>query len=277
MPTINSPGPIDSTSATDFREAVCVHTGKIFDSCRDKDCLEDLRLFPTVNSIPIINSAVAIRPRSGELLFASVDVEEVSFNRGYFSVDIRFFYRIRGDAYSLINRSSEFQGLCVSDKRVILFGSEGNAKIFSSDTVLGGIDTPVLAKSKLPKAYIEAVDPVVLSMRLTEPDISGTPANMSDVPEFISENFDSDISLDFGNKMCLVTLGQFSLVRLERDSQLLIPSYDYFIPEKECGGGDSSDPCTLFSGISFPVDEFFPPDSLTVSENYREAITDFSR
>ena len=28
-----------------IREAVCIHTGK-FDSCRDKDCIEDLRFYP---------------------------------------------------------------------------------------------------------------------------------------------------------------------------------------------------------------------------------------
>ena len=40
-----TPGPIDGEACV--REAVCIHTNKIFDSCRDKDCLEDLRLFFT--------------------------------------------------------------------------------------------------------------------------------------------------------------------------------------------------------------------------------------
>ena len=35
-----------------------------------------------------------------------------------------------------------------------------------------------------------------------------------------------------------VTLGQFSIVRLERDTQLLIPAYDYCLPEKECTCGN---------------------------------------
>ena len=37
------PGPICDTAG--IREAVCIHTRKIFDSCRDKDCVEDLRLY----------------------------------------------------------------------------------------------------------------------------------------------------------------------------------------------------------------------------------------
>jgi hypothetical protein len=62
-----------------------------------------------------------------------------------------------------------------------------------------------------------------------------------------------------------VTLGQFSIVRLERDTQLLIPVYDYCMPEKECSCENSStveDPCCIFRNISFPVGEFFPPNTV---------------
>ena len=62
-----------------------------------------------------------------------------------------------------------------------------------------------------------------------------------------------------------VTLGQFSMVRLERDSQLLIPMYDYCMPTRECAGGDEDgdeDPCEIFRQIRFPVGEFFPPSTL---------------
>ena len=37
---------------TSIREAVCINTRKIFDSCRDKDCVDDLRVYPTVSSQP---------------------------------------------------------------------------------------------------------------------------------------------------------------------------------------------------------------------------------
>ena len=60
-----------------------------------------------------------------------------------------------------------------------------------------------------------------------------------------------------------VSLGQFSLIRLERDTQLLIPVYDYCMPQKECacdGGSCEEDPCELFRHVKFPVNEFFPPD-----------------
>ncbi len=34
------PGPVENSAS--IREAVCVNTRKIFDSCRDKDCVDDL-------------------------------------------------------------------------------------------------------------------------------------------------------------------------------------------------------------------------------------------
>ena len=64
-------------------------------------------------------------------------------------------------------------------------------------------------------------------------------------------------------RRAFVTLGQFSIIRLERDSQLLMPVYDYCMPDKDCGAGCANeDPCELFQNISFPVDEFFPPNNL---------------
>jgi hypothetical protein len=45
------------------------------------------------------------------------------------------------------------------------------------------------------------------------------------------------------------------------------------MPDKECIGSNEEDPCTLFARIHFPVDEFFPPDTLECPEGYREART----
>ena len=36
----------------DLREAMSIHTRKITDSCRDKDCIEDLRVYLTKGSRP---------------------------------------------------------------------------------------------------------------------------------------------------------------------------------------------------------------------------------
>ena len=56
------PGPVEGSAAV--REAVCIHTRKIFDSCRDKDCVEDLRVYPTACSQAKLDCALSVRPRS---------------------------------------------------------------------------------------------------------------------------------------------------------------------------------------------------------------------
>jgi hypothetical protein len=134
------PGPVQENAC--IREAVCVHTRKVYDSCKDKDCIEDLRLYPTRESQCYIDNAVSVRAKSAKLLHVSVDVEDIAFNGGYYTVDLRFYYLVKGEAFSLVNRPSEIVGLAVFDKRVILFGSEGSAKVFTSETGPHILDFP---------------------------------------------------------------------------------------------------------------------------------------
>ena len=46
-----------------IREAVCVHTGKITDSCLAKDCIEDLRVYLTVDSQHTLDCAASAKAR----------------------------------------------------------------------------------------------------------------------------------------------------------------------------------------------------------------------
>lgn len=243
------PGP--TTAETCVNEAVCVHTNKIFDSCRDKDCIEDLRVFPTTGSLTYIDSAFSIRPKSAELIYVSVDVDEINFNRGRYTIDVSYFYNIRGET---VPGGQEVSGLAVFDKRAILFGSEGSAKVFRSDNV--GV---VPQTHALPVAIVEAVDPIALSMKLVDNCPCNLDNELREVPPEILAAMGDTLVLTETNRKWYVTLGQFSIIRLERDTQLLIPAYDYCIPDKECVGSDQDDPCTLFGRIRFPMEEFFPP------------------
>ncbi len=141
---------------------------------------------------------------------------------------------------------------------------------------------------------VEVVDPIVLSMKLVEPCdffppcpppcpphppppcnngeffpgqgdqgfVSPFESDCHDIPPSICSCFGSDLCFGQDKKRLYVTLGQFSIIRLERDSQLLIPVYDYCLPTKECTGISSDeDPCEVFRQVQFPVDEFFPPST----------------
>ena len=251
------PGPVDSSAL--IREAVCIHTKKIYSSCKDKDCVEDLRVFPTESSQPYIDSAFSIRPRSAELLYAGVDVDEINFNRGYYTVDVTYYYRVSGEC---VPGGQSVTGLSVFNKRVILFGSEGSVKVYSSDG-------EITSQADQPVGVVEAVDPIALAMQLTENSGSGGADMIPEIPPAILAAFGEDLVLNDAARLWYTTLGQFSLIRLERDSQLVIPVYNYSVPENECAGTTDDDPCTLFGRIRFPVEEFYPPDSMEPRESYR--------
>lgn len=266
MPEKVVPGPVQDTGR--IREAVCIHTRKIFDSCKDKDCIEDLRFFPTCASQEVINRAMSIKAGSAELLHAFVDVQSIGFNRGFYTVDVRYFYRVTADAFIGATRPVQICGLCVFDKRVILFGSEGSAKTFSSEDVMMDLDRPC-GEGNLPIAVVEAVDPIILNIKLVDVcNCCQCDNDIVEIPPNICACFNGELSFG-GNdiKRVYVTLGQFSIVRLERDTQLLIPVYDYCMPKKECVGEcTEEDPCEVFRKVSFPVNEFFPPSQLGSGE-----------
>lgn len=154
MPEKVMPGPVEDSCG--IREAVCIHTRKIFDSCRDKDCIEDLRFYPKLQCVDIINRALSVKGGSAKLLYVYVDVEPVSFNRGFYTVDMRFFYHVTLQAYLSCPVPVTVEGLCVFDKRAILFGSEGGAKSFSSDSP-SVCSCQDLMGSSLPTAHVEAI------------------------------------------------------------------------------------------------------------------------
>ena len=59
----------------DFKEAVCIHTEKVYDQCRDKDCLEDLRVYLTPGGQEIIDKAINVKIRKAEVIWVYSDVE----------------------------------------------------------------------------------------------------------------------------------------------------------------------------------------------------------
>ena len=256
-----------------IREAVCIHTRKIFDSCRDKDCVEDLRFYPIAGGQAVIDRAMSLKAGKAELLYVYIDVEPVGFNRGFFTVDVRYFYKVTADAFIGAARPVTVTGLSVFDKRVVLFGSEGSAKVFSSNSAASSLDSQNLPDTNLPIAVVEAVDPLILSIKMVDrcdKRCSCSVVDTPDIPPVIAACFPEGLDLAGDGRRVYLTLGQFSLIRLERESQLLIPAYDYCVPQKECPGCGEDDPCDLFRRVQFPMEEFFPPNTTRIPEGYQE-------
>lgn len=142
----------------DLQEALSIHTRKITDSCRDKDCIEDLRVYLTKGSQLVLDSAAGARVRCADLLYTYIDVEPVAFDRNHYCIDVTFYYRILADAMIGNSRPAALYGLAVFSKRAVLCGENSHAHIFTSDTRLGELDGLTQISTNRPTAVVEVAD-----------------------------------------------------------------------------------------------------------------------
>ena len=245
----------------DLRQALSIHTRKITDSCRDKDCIEDLRVYLTKGSQCQLDNAAGAKARSAELLYTYIDVEPVAFDHHHYCVDVTFYYRILADAVVGTGRPVCLYGLAVFSKRAVLCGEDSRAHIFTSDTCIGSADGVSVRSTNRPTAVVEVLDPMVLSSKVKELcDCPCKETTAVQIPQSIACLFDEELVLSGDRRRLFVTLGQFSIIRLERDAQLVVPVLDYSIPTKDCceSAGCGEDPCEMFSRIPFPTAQFAP-------------------
>lgn len=147
--------PLGSAGSNCFKEAVCIDAGRIFDSCSDKDCLEDLQVYFTDTTQPLIDSALNVKCRKVEVLNVYIDTEPVPFNKGFYSVDMTFFFEVKVEIFqSPVASPVQASGLAMFSKKVILYGSEGSVRVFSSDTADDN-----LTHNNLPKASVHIIAP----------------------------------------------------------------------------------------------------------------------
>ncbi len=277
------PGLISERDLCKIREAVCIQVEKIYDSCKEKDCIEDARVFfkkpEKVNWI--ICHAINVKARNAEVVKVFSDVEEVPFKRGFFTVDIKFFIKVTLDFFVHKHNGGikiiTVPGIVMFDKKVILFGSEGNVKIFKSRFVDKGLDNQgdsALQQDNLPISKVEVAEPITLGARLVdvlentcddscERNVPNTVSDLIDEIDFDETDLVTDNTRHLSvTRQVVATIGLFSIIKLARFVQLLIPAFDFCVPNKQCVAATEEDACGLFDTIDFPVDEFFPPQKM---------------
>lgn len=236
-----------------FKEAVCIDAGRIYDSCSDKDCIENLQVYFCQPEQQIIDEAVSVKAKCARVLNVYLDVEAVPFNRGFYSVDITFFFLVDLVACTQpLAPGVPLRGVATFSKKVILYGSEGCVRVFSSEEPR---ECQGHRKSNCPTATVQVVDPIILACRLAECHrFEGVP----NFPESVCSAVGGVICPCQPRKIVLITLGLFTIVQLERRVQMMVPVYDFCVPDKEsvCTTGD---PCEMFRKIKFPTSDFFPP------------------
>ena len=257
MPERLTPGPVRGNPSV--REAVCVHTRKVYDSCRDKECVQDMHVYLTPASQAVLENASSVRPGTAQLLWIYVDVDSVPFNKGFYTVDAVYYYRVTAEASTGGGRPTTIEGAASYAKRVILYGGEGTMRTFTSTYTPSAADLRDPEERSMPIGVVETVEPILLSVKVLDNCRPGSQiCELGDVPEAVAAAFEAPLVLDHRERALLVTLGQFSVVKLEREVQMLMPVYDDCVPEKQCEA-TSEDPCEVFERFRFPVEEFAPP------------------
>ena len=253
----------DNDSRDNCSNAVCIDAMRVYDSCSDKDCINDLRVYFTEEVQAQVNTAVNVRLRDSEVLTVITNLEPVPFNKGFYSVDITFFFGLTLDLYQAAGGvPAQVQGTATFNKKVILFGSDGNVKVFSTEY---GSDPAESQTLSLPRVNVQVAKPISLSAKIA-------PCNQRicmpcSVPQCVCNCVGGEPTED-GTKCVYVTIGLFSIVQIERNVQLLVHSYDFCIPKKECTNS-TDNPCEVFSRLDFPKDQFFPPNICDNKSNAR--------
>ena len=251
-------------------DTVCIDCNRILDSCRDKDCFEDTRVFLTDFGEEIIEKTSNVRVKSANVVWTSLQVEPVPFNRGFYQIYIRFHVKVIIEACLCPGKVQDLEGIAVCEKKVVLYGSEGNVNIFRSDPNNNDYCTLPCNETftnNLPTAVCEVIDPICLNLKIVNEPPCNPCCNccccVDDIPEHvcscINGNLVGTYNDNVSGKKLYIALGFFSIVRIERSGQYMIKATEYCVPDKECILNDGDDPCALFKSMTFPTSEFCPP------------------
>ena len=196
--------------------------------------------------------------RCAELIHTSVNIQPVAFDRTHYCIDVTFYYRVQVDCILGTERPTTVYGLSVFSKRVVLCGEDSRAHTYRSDD--SGCEGSSLLGGSSPAGVVEVLDPMVLSCKVRDVcDCRCDEAGIH-IPQKVCNLFEEELVMGNERRRLYVTLGQFSIIRLERDSQLVVPVLAYSIPMKECTDSDvnTEDPCEMFAKIPFPTSQFSP-------------------
>ena len=118
-------------------------------------------MYLTESGQELADRAINVKCLKSEIIWVFSDIEPVPFNRGFYSVDLKYFFKVTVAVFTGAGRPTEIEGLATFDKKVILFGSEGNAKVFASKYKEDAFDPQLWRKTNMPHAIVEADDRIM--------------------------------------------------------------------------------------------------------------------
>ncbi|MCL2702024.1 MAG: hypothetical protein FWE91_00230 [Defluviitaleaceae bacterium] len=228
---------------------------KIYDSCRQQDCLDEDELGPArcacnqhIGDKCCKEGEIIIAPPSA----ASVSVEDLRirrilivnkrhnpFKRGFWDIDLKYCFE-----YKLVFREAcgreigSLRAISTFNKMVTLFGSIGSDIVVATDLLRENDgESPTLSLD--PFVLVEA-KAVALSAKL----------------KYCRHRNHCDD--DHIPAQVIVTIGLFTIIKLYRIVTLMVESRGFTIP-KHCDEFSPVNVCDYFGRLPFPMDVFAPP------------------
>lgn len=230
----------------------CVIALKVYDSCRQQDCLTSDIIGParaahcsTYCNMTIDEGEIIVPPsNAAAVTIADLKLKNVvivsktpnPFRNGFWDIDLKYVFK-----YRLVFRDVSANELCsiqaksVFNKKVTLFGSITTNSLISTD--------------------------------LFSSDGGSTDLNADPFILVESKAIALAAELRYSNCCCgeentaqevIVTIGLFTIIKLFRLVNLVVESKGFCIPE-ECEDLSALSPCEFFDSLDFPLDIFAPP------------------
>ncbi len=239
---------IDSNTAADYDrrpsagDAVPVKVNRVFDSCSDRDCIANVPVILDNGELP--SNIQLVKCKCVRVQDVCMRIEPVPFNRGFYNIDLTFTFRVELLCYTQACEAPTTQtGTVYASKSSILYGSESNTQTFYSNGMSSGSVDACCDVVNLPTCNVQVVSPLALETKIGTICRPVVPGQSEQVPPTV--------------RTVVMTLGLFSVIELTRPVTLLVPTYDYTIPQKECTA-DTETPCAVFDKMRFPTEEFAP-------------------
>lgn len=233
-----------------FGDAVPINVNRVFDSCSDRDCISNVPVILDGGELPC--SIQLVKCKCVRVSDVCMRIEPVPFNRGFFNIDLTFTFHVELLGFTrACDQPQLLTGAAYASKSCILYGSESNTQTFFSNGCRMGYTDACCEVVNLPFANVKVVSPIALETKIGMicrqndycPPQEGMPPAMRSV---------------------IMTLGLFSVIELARPVTIMVPTFEYSIPSKECCA-DTETPCAVFDRMRFPTEEFSPvtlaPDS----------------
>lgn len=238
----------------------CIIAFKVYDFCRQQDCLTEDVLGPAraarctvLNGVPIEEGAIIVPPtNSAAVSIENLRVKKViisdktpnPFKNGFWDITLKYVF-----VYKLTFREVDgtnigrIEATSIFTKKVTLFGSIDTDVKLSTDLFCDNCENNCDNDLNSGPFILVESKAVALSAELRAQNCC---CNSDDVG---SSGEPVDV---------IVTIGLFTIIKLYRITNLTVESRGFCIPD-ECNETSALNPCEFFDSLDFPMDIFAPP------------------